>query len=166
MSRKTPRRLSLSLSLSLFLSLSLSLSPPLTHRHTHTLSVTPTRICANSHPAVISCTAACLGYVMGPRDDRGSQHGHGTSRCVPVCLARARDPHFPCIRASGYVCTSVGAHPFGALCPMVCFFFGCWSICSCGRKTWFLLLGSSHIVSISCGVPLLHLISPRWLEQM
>jgi hypothetical protein len=37
---------------------------------------------------------------------------------------------------------------------------------SYGRKTWFLSLGSSRIVLISYGVPILHLVSPRWLEQM
>jgi hypothetical protein len=35
-----------------------------------------------------------------------------------------------------------------------------------GKNTWFLSLGSSRIVSISCGVPILHLNSPMWLEQI
>jgi hypothetical protein len=47
--------------------------------------------------------------------------------------------------------------------------FGPWTFTmfkSYGRRTWFLSLGSSRIVSISCGVRILHLISPRWLDPI
>jgi hypothetical protein len=37
---------------------------------------------------------------------------------------------------------------------------------SSGKRTWFLSLRLSQLVSNSCGVRILHLISPRWLVQM
>jgi hypothetical protein len=135
---------------------------PPTHTHTHTRHV-------HTHPAVaFSCA--------GPADPRAYAHlpkcekkvrgiGQSASRCALrlAALLLILEPMIACP-------ASQGSHrPWSIFAVVTTIFLDLgpsqWSN-SYGRRTWFLSLGLSQIVSISWGVPILPLTSPRWLEQM